>query len=133
MGGLGRPGFCPAAMAAAMDEGLEEIKHESVDLVRIDPICVFSFVCVLLLFQSICRSGLQCCFWSASFEVLRSAFNCALCFDLINIASTWRYSSNSSAATKASPHRMPRHASPCLAPTNWKKRMLEHDRSVERS
>jgi len=31
----------PAAMAAAMDEGLEEIKHESVDLVRIDPICVF--------------------------------------------------------------------------------------------
>ncbi|XP_039826507.1 plasma membrane ATPase-like isoform X1 [Panicum virgatum] len=26
-------------MAAAMDEGLDEIKHESVDLVRIDPIC----------------------------------------------------------------------------------------------
>ena len=41
VGGLGRPGFCPAAMAAAMDEGLEEIKHESVDLVRIDSICVF--------------------------------------------------------------------------------------------
>ena len=41
VGGLGRPGFCHAAMAAAMDEGLDEIKHESVDLVRIDPICVF--------------------------------------------------------------------------------------------
>jgi hypothetical protein len=80
VGGLGRPGFSPAAMAAAMDEGLDEIKHESIDLVRIDSIFVF-FVRLRrspLSIQSICRSGLQRCFWSASFEVLRSAFNCSV-------------------------------------------------------
>ena len=70
----------PAAMAAAMDEGLDEIKHESVDLVRIDPICVF--LVRLLRFPL----PIDLSIWfavlflvsSASFEVLRSAFSCVL-------------------------------------------------------
>ena len=66
-------------MAAAMDEGLDEIKHESVDLVRIDPICVFrSFAS----FSSFNRSVDPVCtlvFGQLVLKVLRSAaFNCSL-------------------------------------------------------
>ena len=78
VGGLGRPGFCPrrwrppwtrASTRSSMSPSiwLELIRSAS-----------FSFVCCVFLFQSICRSGLQYCFWSASFEVLRSAFSCVL-------------------------------------------------------